>query len=614
MGTLPGFHGQYAHAQRTERGGLGEVDRVDSPLQYPRYPTSMTYGSRSVTYDTFGRIASLTLPAGMIYSYPTGAYDLEDGPIAENRTFYIGGALSLTAAPPITETVCITSNIRNEKVPNNYSPSHITSVASCGLGAQLEDVVDLNGTILPLAAQGTVQSEWLIDARNGMLFNSQGTDSYGNVSGITYSYDASGRLLGDSELIEPITQSACPIPLPGICPSYSSGVRTKAYDAENRLRSESYSIGEPLTLANPPGAFPSDTGEEGLWFNWTNQYNPLSITALDYGAAGHPMRFALLSQTAGQGVVLPGSSVPSSEAWLWDGNDRLLACTLNASAQCTAPVFSLNGVAEFSPSTGAVTVNDRNRYGSVADRHTSTAFGPWFDTDGLQRATMVGITKQPISMCSDNATPTDMVCFPVIDGKKSPDGWNRDMEQWQGVRSFDTNVGQWNTPDVYAGDVHDPMSQKPYMWNRNNPYAYSDPSGYQAEEEEEQLGTPSQLKTFSTGRAYVARLAQVIRQALHVPADAPEISEANAAHMFRSAKGHIPDTALNRAMLQRTSSNKANLVDSKQLAQGGTLETYRSMLPSGAQVWTEVRVTTDANGNTTREIVNGGVNLVPIKK
>jgi hypothetical protein len=183
MGTLPGFHGQYAHAQRTERGGLGEVDRVDSPLQYPSYPTSMTYGSRSVTYDTFGRIASLTLPAGMIYSYPTGAYDLEDGPIAENRTFYIGGALSLTAAPPITETVCITSNIRNEKVPNNYSPSHITSVASCGLGAQLEDVVDLNGTILPLAAQGTVQSEWLIDARNGMLFNSQGTDSYGKVAG-----------------------------------------------------------------------------------------------------------------------------------------------------------------------------------------------------------------------------------------------------------------------------------------------------------------------------------------------------------------------------------------------------------------------------------------------
>ena len=39
---------------------------------------------------------------------------------------------------------------------------------------------------------------------------------------------------------------------------------------------------------------------------------------------------------------------------------------------------------------------------------------------------------------------------------------------------------QWTTPDAYAGDVHDPMSQKPYMWNGNNPVQYSDPSGYEA--------------------------------------------------------------------------------------------------------------------------------------
>jgi hypothetical protein len=34
------------------------------------------------------------------------------------------------------------------------------------------------------------------------------------------------------------------------------------------------------------------------------------------------------------------------------------------------------------------------------------------------------------------------------------------------------------SPDAYAGYVHDPMSQKPYMWNRNNPYEYSGPSGF----------------------------------------------------------------------------------------------------------------------------------------
>jgi len=33
-------------------------------------------------------------------------------------------------------------------------------------------------------------------------------------------------------------------------------------------------------------------------------------------------------------------------------------------------------------------------------------------------------------------------------------------------------------PDAYAGDVHDLVSQQKYMWNDNNPVAYSDPSGY----------------------------------------------------------------------------------------------------------------------------------------
>jgi RHS repeat-associated protein len=46
------------------------------------------------------------------------------------------------------------------------------------------------------------------------------------------------------------------------------------------------------------------------------------------------------------------------------------------------------------------------------------------------------------------------------------------------VRAFDSAAGIWTTRDAYAGDVHYPMSQKSYMWNNNNPIAYSDPTGY----------------------------------------------------------------------------------------------------------------------------------------
>ncbi len=66
---------------------------------------------------------------------------------------------------------------------------------------------------------------------------------------------------------------------------------------------------------------------------------------------------------------------------------------------------------------------------------------------------------------------------PVLDAARS-DGYYDGNIAIQGVRAFDPNMNQWTTPDAYAGDVHDPMSQHPYMWNNNNPVQYADPSGY----------------------------------------------------------------------------------------------------------------------------------------
>jgi RHS repeat-associated protein len=58
------------------------------------------------------------------------------------------------------------------------------------------------------------------------------------------------------------------------------------------------------------------------------------------------------------------------------------------------------------------------------------------------------------------------------------DGLSDGYNTIQGTRSYDSSVGNWTTPDAYAGDVRDPMSQKSYVWNGNNPVSYSDPSGY----------------------------------------------------------------------------------------------------------------------------------------
>jgi hypothetical protein len=52
----------------------------------------------------------------------------------------------------------------------------------------------------------------------------------------------------------------------------------------------------------------------------------------------------------------------------------------------------------------------------------------------------------------------------------------------QGVRASNSDTIQWTTPDLYAGEVGDPMSQQRYMWNRNNPVSYSDPTGFSGDD------------------------------------------------------------------------------------------------------------------------------------
>ena len=49
------------------------------------------------------------------------------------------------------------------------------------------------------------------------------------------------------------------------------------------------------------------------------------------------------------------------------------------------------------------------------------------------------------------------------------------------MRTVESEASQWSAPDAFEGDAGDPISQRSYIWNRNNPYLYRDPSGYDDE-------------------------------------------------------------------------------------------------------------------------------------
>jgi hypothetical protein len=65
-------------------------------------------------------------------------------------------------------------------------------------------------------------------------------------------------------------------------------------------------------------------------------------------------------------------------------------------------------------------------------------------------------------------------------GMPRTDGLTDREDTIQGVRAYNSNAGVWTTADVDESDIRDPMSQKPFMWNDNNPTDYSDPTGYDA--------------------------------------------------------------------------------------------------------------------------------------
>ena len=115
------------------------------------------------------------------------------------------------------------------------------------------------------------------------------------------------------------------------------------------------------------------------------------------------------------------------------------------------------------PSAG-FTIFDRDWAGIVVGDHTTQGPSPWSGGDYWGSTAGSGWSvwnpeDQPVGMPHLDT---------VVIGSNT----------FQGVRTYNTDAAQWTTPDAYSGEVRDPISQKSYVWNRNNPLSYTDPSGY----------------------------------------------------------------------------------------------------------------------------------------
>lgn len=509
-------------------------------IPHPYYPNTITYGSWTQSFDSYGRISGITFPV-TLFSDDYDAYDLDDQVAEQTALTYVPPGSGFQSAI----VTCLASNVRNEKIASPTSSSWPCS--SRAVVPQLHSGGDQVAGSFCAGSNGCpIAHDWQIDSRSGMQLTSMALASNTGLNlGSTYAYDLSGRLTQDSESRQEtitypksatFTTNWCPIEAmtasspPVTCST--NGTRQKTYDAENRLRSESFSwVNDYASTATSYGA-----ENNGSYWEDTSGYTinlqPATLQAVDYMPSNHPMRLALYHPD--QSLSNPNAEY-QNRAWLWDGNDRFLECHLSGTA-CQSPRLSIEGLGDYDPGHGTLLdVNDRNDYGAVVLNRTATGFNTWTEAPNRPNP-LYGLKAAPCSGASANATYTDVdgflhsSCDGVHDGKVTVDGWTFEYETWQGVRTFDPAIGQWNTPDAYAGDAHDPMSQKPYMWNRNNPYAYSDPSGYEA-------GDPDarELMSLTTSRVvlgpegYQERQAAAVSQEILKQQAASETLSANVA-------------------------------------------------------------------------------------
>lgn len=381
--------------------------------------SKVTFGATSYAYDQYGRVSQLTLPAG--YAESSVTYDYDDELQSYNASK--GGGTGVTR----TFTLNARGELLEDSRPTATGYNYYQGPTQSANGAQVG-----NGSYQSLG--GYVQAPPNViqfDVRSNMLACGP-NPSYPDPGSKVYTYDAAGRLVGTG--IDPNGTE---------CSASNAQMLTNTYDADNHMR-----------------------GGQVQW-----------------GPDGHQY---------GDGSGASGRSAH------WDGKSLLFATSGSTVLQLYIGKFGLMD------QSGDLAVSDRDQTGAQADTHGYTTRPPtwmegnyWYDGWSAGSARTINVQKGQqqyqylLQMFPGNCNftetvfPDQYVSCPTPGSSPGPvypmirtDGYTMYGGIVQGARTFSPDAGQWLSPDAYAGDVRDPMSQKPFMWNDNNPVEWSDPSGY----------------------------------------------------------------------------------------------------------------------------------------
>ena len=179
--------------------------------------------------------------------------------------------------------------------------------------------------------------------------------------------------------------------------------------------------------------------------------NTVSIAdSLTWGGDGHPSLITNVVNT-GTGPIARNIKLH------WDGDSLLF--TSDDSGVHEIKIGSIGDVTE---EHGYFYVFDRGQDGGIVyDVHSTLS------NNSAPSSCGGGLYLD----CSDIIQPTDE-SITLLSGSVTI----------QGARAIDTESSTWATPDAAIGSIADPVSKLPYVFEHNNSIAFSDPTGYAAQD------------------------------------------------------------------------------------------------------------------------------------
>ena len=400
----------------------------------------------SYTYTNAGRlagrsesgVAALPSPQTTIHyqtSPATGLVSEQDTPVGNltGLAYTAESELSQVTSPGSPActfpTTGYTYTVRGELIQSPQCPlgNPSTPFQANGLA------VHVNGT-----SSGTYTWNALLTAMN-QIVGSSSCDGVSDPCVSSWQYDFAGRL----------TQQQGPLPIIGTnqynVPAYHS------YDAENHL------ISTQLVRPLPSPAW----YENSAW-----------------GPDGHPIKIGTYATASSE----------ADERLHWNGDQLLF--TTNQTSGLTLDDIKVDVQGDILPGDSGykdLTFYDRGPGGTILGCHNATG------------TTYVGLTDSwlgtPTFRCAV-PSPTAAPSMPASTiwlgspyggtiglgygrtiGMPRLDGFVDGFNTVQGVRAFDATAGLWMSPDTGFSSISNPISQKSYAWNNNNPLSFADPSG-----------------------------------------------------------------------------------------------------------------------------------------